>query len=52
VKDNPRDPLSGLERPNGKKRLSSAEVALLEFLAKGSPRRKRSARAQGDKAAA
>jgi DNA topoisomerase-1 len=34
VKENPRDPLGGIERPNGKKRLSSAEVGLLEFLAR------------------
>ena len=39
VKDNPRDPLGGLERPNRRKRLSSAEVALLEFLARGKRRR-------------
>lgn len=32
VKKNPRDPLNDMERPSGKKRLSSAEVALLEFL--------------------
>ena len=52
VKEDPRDPLSGLERPNGKKRLSSAEVALLEFLSKGAQRRKRSAGKQPDKATA
>jgi DNA topoisomerase-1 len=34
VKDDPRDPLQGLERPRGRKRLSSAEVALLEFLSR------------------
>jgi DNA topoisomerase-1 len=33
VKEDPRDPLQGMERPNGRKRLSSAEVGLLEFLA-------------------
>src|SRR3954453_409648 len=33
VKSNPRDPLGGLERPLPRKRLSSAEVGLLEFLA-------------------
>jgi DNA topoisomerase-1 len=32
VKANPRDPLGGLERPPPRKRLSSAEVGLLEFL--------------------
>jgi DNA topoisomerase-1 len=43
VKESARDPLNGMERPRGKARLSSAEVALLEFLArggKGSRRRK------------
>ena len=34
VKDNPRDPLKGLERPRGRKWLSSCEVALIPFLAK------------------
>ena len=34
VKGDPRDPLSGMERPSGRKDLSSAEVALLQFLAK------------------
>lgn len=33
VKEDPRDPLQGMERPSGRKRLSSAEVGLLEFLA-------------------
>ena len=32
VKDNPRDPLGGLERPPPRNRLSSAEVGLLQFL--------------------
>src|SRR4029079_19023754 len=32
VKESPRDPLDGLERPKARKRLSSAEVGLLEFL--------------------
>ena len=41
VKDNPRDPLSAMERPSGKRRLSSAEVALLEFLAPAAGRRPR-----------
>ena len=35
VKEDPRDPLDGMERPRGRKRLSSAEVGLLDFLAKG-----------------
>ena len=38
VKEDPRDPLGGMERPTWRKRLSSAEVALLEFL-KSSPGR-------------
>lgn len=32
IKENPRDPLNGLERPPARKRLSSAEVGLLKFL--------------------
>ena len=40
VKDDPRDPLSGLERPRARTRLSSAEVGLLKFLGKR-PRRTR-----------
>jgi DNA topoisomerase-1 len=39
VKEDPRDPLDGLERPPGRKRLSSAEVGLLEFLARGRKRK-------------
>jgi DNA topoisomerase-1 len=47
VKDNSRDPLGGMERPRPRKRLSSAEVALLEFLVRGGKRRRRrSAKAQ------
>jgi DNA topoisomerase-1 len=41
VKESPRDPLNGMDRPRGKKRLSSAEVALLEFLARGGKRSRR-----------
>ena len=41
VKGDPRDPLAGMERPRGRKRLSSAEVALLEFLARGGKRRRK-----------
>jgi len=41
VKKNSRDPLDGMERPSGRKRLSSAEVALLEFLARGGKRSRR-----------
>lgn len=33
VKEKPRDPLDGMERPPGRTRLSSAEVGLLQFLA-------------------
>jgi DNA topoisomerase I len=44
VKENPRDPLDGIDRPSGRKRLSSAEVALLEFLARGGKRRASRAR--------
>src|SRR6185437_6921085 len=46
VKEDPRDPLAGMDRPSGRKRLSSAEVGLLEFLAQnGKRRRKRKAKA-------
>ena len=41
VKDDSRDPLNGMERPRARKRLSSTEVALLEFLAKQQKGRKR-----------
>lgn len=41
VKEDPRDPLDGMERPRGRKRLSTAEVGLLEFLARGGKRRRR-----------
>src|SRR4051812_815109 len=34
VKEQPRDPLNGLERPRARKWLSSCEVALIPFLAK------------------
>jgi DNA topoisomerase I len=47
VKENPRDPLYGIDRPSGRKRLSSAEVALLEFLARGGKRRRNRARQAG-----
>ena len=43
VKEDPRDPLGGMERPSGGKRLSTAEVALLDFLARGSRRRRSAA---------
>ncbi len=41
VKSDSRDPLDGMERPPARTRLSSPEVGLIEFLAKGKrPRRK------------
>src|SRR3954464_15663430 len=43
VKEDPRDPLHGIERPRGRTRLSSAEAGLLEFLAQGTKLRRRSA---------
>jgi DNA topoisomerase-1 len=41
VKEDSRDPLNGMDRPRARKWLSSAEVALLEFLARGGKRRPR-----------
>jgi len=41
VKESARDPLNGMERPRSRKRLSSSEVALLEFLARGGKRVRR-----------
>ena len=41
VKESARDPLNGMERPRGRKRLSSAEVGLLEFLARNGKRVRR-----------
>jgi DNA topoisomerase-1 len=41
LKEDPRDPLGGLERPRGRKRLSTAEVALLDFLSKQGKRKRR-----------
>ena len=41
VKEAPRDPLNGMERPRGRKRLSSAEVGLLDYLARGGKRARR-----------
>ena len=45
VKADARDPLDGMDRPAGRKRLSSAEVGLLEFLARGKKRGRRRAAA-------
>ncbi len=50
VKANPRDPLGGLERPPARKRLSCAEVGLLEFLTER--RRARARKTPADKQAA
>jgi DNA topoisomerase-1 len=41
VKDNPRDPLKGLERPRARKWLSACEVALIPFLKKVARKAKR-----------
>lgn len=41
IKEDARDPLEGMERPAGRKRLSSAEVALLEYLAQNAKRARR-----------
>jgi len=43
VKDNPRDPLEGLERPRSRKWLSSCEVALIPFLKKVARKSKKAA---------
>ena len=43
VKDDSRDPLDGMERPAARKRMSSYEVGLLQFLAKGKSRRSKRA---------
>ena len=45
VKSDARDPLRGMDRPRARVRLSSEEVALLQFLAKGGRRRRRKAAA-------
>lgn len=41
VKESSRDPLNGMERPRGRKWMSSAEVGLLEFLARNGKRVRR-----------
>jgi DNA topoisomerase-1 len=41
VKEKPRDPLDGMDRPSGRKRLSTPEVGLLEFLELGTKRKRR-----------
>jgi len=45
VKERPRDPLNGAERPRARKWLSSCEVALIPFLAKAAKRRPKPAAA-------
>ena len=45
AKDQPRDPLDGMERPRARKWLSSAEVGFLNFLKKGKRRRRKTATA-------
>ena len=39
VKDDARDPLNGMKRPRARKRLSSSEVALIQYLSKRKRRR-------------
>jgi DNA topoisomerase-1 len=51
VKARPRDPLLGMERPPARKRLSSAEVGLLEFLARSASRRRNRKRVAAEKQA-
>jgi DNA topoisomerase-1 len=51
VKEDSRDPLNGMDRPRGRKRLSSTEVGLLEFLARGAKRSRRRKPIPGEKAA-
>ena len=41
ARERPRDPLNGMERPRARKWLTSAEVGLLDFLARGGKRRRR-----------
>ena len=43
VKDDARDPLAGMERPRARKRLSSSEVALIDYLSRRRRRRAASA---------
>ena len=48
VKENPRDPLGEIERPKLRRGLSSAESALIEFLARNGRRRGRRRRSQAE----
>ena len=43
TKEDPRDPLGGMQRPRARKWLSSAEVGFLQFLQKRRRRRKTAA---------
>jgi DNA topoisomerase-1 len=51
IKADSRDPLNGMDRPRGRKWLSSEEVGLLEFLARGGKRSRRR-KPRADEAAA
>ena len=51
VKQDSRDPLNGMARPRSRKRLSSAEVGLLEFLARSGKRSRRRKPTPEEKAA-
>ncbi len=42
ARENPRDPLGGMEQPRPRKWLSSAEVGFMQFLQKRKPRRRKS----------
>jgi DNA topoisomerase-1 len=46
VKEDSRDPLEGMDRPAPRKRMSSAEVALLDFLGRNGKRRRRKPEAE------
>jgi DNA topoisomerase-1 len=52
ARDHPRDPLNGVERPRARRWLSSGEVGLLDFLARGRRRRTRPAKPQSEVPAA
>jgi DNA topoisomerase-1 len=51
VKERPRDPLNGMERPRARKWLSPCEVGLLAFLARGGKRARRRKPRAGEQAA-
>ena len=51
VKEDPRDPLGGMDRPRPRKRLSSTEVGLLEYLAQGARRVRKRKPKFGERAA-